>query len=224
MPRGQNSGGFTGPFAVRFHAPAYGEVVVRSPTSGVVLQRMSESAVVVAQGTTLKDIGNPAQMEVVADLLSREAAQIKPGDPVEITRWGGDGALPARVRTVEPFGMLKVSALGIEEQRVNVVIDFTQEAMKQAARLGHGYQVNATVILWRDEYALRVPLGALFRGEDGSWHVFEVQNGRAILRPVRIGHLNEDFGEVTGGLTKGAQVILNPSGLIQERTRVKPRD
>ncbi len=204
--------------------PSGGEVAVRSPTSGVVLRRLSESAGVVAQGTPLMDIGDPAQIEVVADLLSREAAQIKPGDPVEITRWGGDGALPARVRTVEPFGILKISALGIEEQRVNVVIDFARQAMKQAARLGHGYQVDATVILWRDENAMRVPVGTLFRGENGGWHVFEVQSGRARLRPVTIGHLNEDFGEVTGGLTKGAQVILNPSGSIQDGTRVKPRN
>lgn len=204
--------------------PSGGEVVVRSPESGVVLRRLSESEGAVQQGTPLMEIGNPAQIEVVADLLSREAAQIRPGDPVEITRWGGDGALPGRVRTVEPFGILKISALGIEEQRVNVVIDFAGEAMPQAARLGHGYQVDATVILWRDANAVRVPVGALFRGEDGGWKVFEAENGRARLRPVRIGHLNEEYGEVTGGLAKGAQIILNPSGTIREGTRVTPRD
>ena len=128
------------------------------------------------------------------------------------------------MRTVEPFGILKVSALGIEEQRVNVVIDFAPEAMPRAARLGHGYQVDATVILWRDANAVRVPVGALFRGADGGWKVFEVENGRARLRPIRIGHLNEEFGEVTGGIAKGAQVILNPSGTIREGTRVTPRD
>ena len=204
--------------------PSGGDVVVRSPESGVVLRRLSESEGVTPQGTPLMEIGDPAQIEVVADLLSREAAQIKPGNPVEITRWGGDGALPGRVRTVEPFGILKVSALGIEEQRVNVVIDFAPEAMPRAARLGHGYQVDATVILWRDANAVRVPVGALFRGADGGWKVFEVENGRARLRPIRIGHLNEEFGEVTGGIAKGAQVILNPSGTIREGTRVTPRD
>jgi len=203
--------------------PSGGVVVVRSPESGAVLRRMTESEGVVAQGSPLVEIGDPAQIEVVADLLSREAAQIRPGDPVEITRWGGDGALPGQVRTVEPFGILKVSALGIEEQRVNVVIDFAQQAMPQAARLGHGYQVDATIILWRDANAIRVPVGALFRGEDGSWKVFEVVNGRARLRSVQIGHLNEEYGEVTGGLTRGAQIILNPSGSIQEGTRVKKR-
>ncbi len=204
--------------------PSGGEVVVRSPESGVVLRRLSESEGAAVQGTPLMEIGNPAQIEVVADLLSREAAQIRPGDPVEITRWGGDGALPGRVRTVEPFGILKISALGIEEQRVNVVIDFTPAARPQAARLGHGYQIDATVILWRDAKAIRVPVGALFRGEDGAWQVFEVENGRARIRSVRIGHLNEAYGEVTGGLAKGAQVILNPSGTIREGTRVTPRD
>lgn len=204
--------------------PSGGAVAVRSPESGVVLQRLSESEGVVVQGTGLMEIGDPARIEVVADMLSREAAQIEPGDLVEITRWGGEGALPGRVRTVEPFGQLKISALGIEEQRVNVIIDFAPEAAQKIARLGHGYQVDATVILWRDDNAVRVPVGALFRGDDGSWQVFEEDGGRARLRDVKIGHLNEDYGEVTGGLAKGARVILNPSGAISDGARVTQRE
>lgn len=204
--------------------PSGGAVAVRSPESGVVLRRLSESEGVVAQGTALMEIGDPARIEVAADLLSREAAQVKPGDLVQITNWGGEGALPGRVRTIEPFGQLKVSALGIEEQRVNIIIDFAPEAAQQIVRLGHGYQVDATVVLWRDASAIRVPVGALFRGDDGGWQVFVEDGGRAYLRDVQIGHLNEDFGEVTGGLTKGARVILNPSGAIDDATRVKQRE
>jgi len=205
-------------------APSGGAVAVRSPESGVVLRRLTESEGVVPQGTPLMEIGNPAQIEVVADMLSREAAQIKPGDGVEITRWGGNGALPGKVRRIEPFGQFKVSALGIEEQRVNVIIDIAPEAAPQAARLGHGYQVDATIILWHRENAVRVPVGALFRGEDGGWQVFEEDAGRARLRNVKVGHLNQDYGEVTEGLAKGAQVILNPSGAINDGTRVTERE
>ena len=204
--------------------PSGGAVTVRSPESGVVLQRLSESEGVVVQGWPLMEIGDPARIEVVADLLSREAAQIKPGDVVEITRWGGEGAVPGRVRVVEPFGQLKVSALGIEEQRVNVIIDFAPEVARQIARLGHGYQVDATIILWRKEDALRVPVGALFRGVEGGWQVFVADGGRPRLRNVEVGHLNEDFAEVPSGLETGAKVILNPSGNISDGTRVAARD
>ena len=204
--------------------PRGGAVAVRSPESGVVLRRFSESEGVTAQGTPLVEIGDPARMEVAADLLSREAIRIKPGDPVEITRWGGEGVLAGRVRTVEPFGSLKVSALGIEEQRVNVIIDFAPDAARRIARLGHGYQIDVTVILWRDPKAIRVPVGALFRGPDGAWNVFAADNGRARLRTVRIGHLNDDYGEVLAGLTPGTEVILNPSGDIADASRIRKRD
>ena len=204
--------------------PSGGSIAVRSPESGVVLRRMNESEGVIAQGTPLIEIGNPAQIEIAADLLSRAAAQIKPGDRVEITRWGGDGVLPGRVRSVEPFGQLKISALGIEEQRVNVIIDFSDGARQRIASLGHGYQVDVTVILWREEDVMRVPVGALFRGAEGGWQVFVIDGGRARLRDIEIGHLNEEFGEVLSGLEAGEQVILNPSGAIADNSRVRERD
>ncbi|MHA6332835.1 efflux RND transporter periplasmic adaptor subunit [Qipengyuania sp. CAU 1752] len=204
--------------------PSGGVVAVRSPTSGIVLRRLSESEGVVPQGMALIEIGDPARIEVVADLLSREAARIRPGNVVEITRWGGENTLPGRVRTVEPFGLRKISALGIEEQRVNVIIDFSPEAARQIARLGHGYQVDATVILWSAKSALRVPVGALFRGPEGGWQALVVEGGRAALHDVKIGRLNEDYGEVLGGLAKGAMVILNPSGAIADGSRVRERE
>lgn len=203
--------------------PNGGPVTVRSPESGVVLRRLVESEGVVAQGAPLVEIGDPARIEVVIDLLSREAVRVSPGDPVEITRWGGERPLPGRVRRVEPFGQLKISALGIEEQRVNVIIDFASEAARQIARLGHGYQVDATIVLWRDEEALRVPIGALFRGEDGGWQVFAIESGRARERAVRIGHLSDEYGEVLGGIEAGTQVILNPGSSVEAGTRVRAR-
>lgn len=203
--------------------PSSGTVAVRSPESGVLLRRLVESEGVVAQGTALVEIGDPARIEVVADLLSREAAQIKPGDAVKITRWGGEDALPGRVRRIEPFGRLKISALGIEEQRVNVIIDFAPDAARQIAPLGHGYQIDATVILWREDAVVRVPVGALFRGSEGGWQVFVEADGRARRRDVAIGHLNDDFAEVRDGLKVGERVVLNPSGNIEDGTRVSPR-
>ncbi len=203
--------------------PSGGTVAVRSPESGVLLRRLVESEGVVAQGTALVEIGDPARIEVVADLLSREAAQIKPGDAVKITRWGGEDALPGRVRRIEPFGRLKISALGIEEQRVNVIIDFAPDAARRIAPLGHGYQIDATVILWREDAVVRVPVGALFRGSEGGWQVFVEADGRARRRDVAIGHLNDDFAEVRDGLKVGERVVLNPSGNIEDGTRVSPR-
>jgi HlyD family secretion protein len=204
--------------------PSGGAVTVRSPESGVVLRRLVESEGVVGQGTELVDIGDPQRIEVVADMLSHEAAQIEPGDEVRITRWGGEDELRGRVRRIEPFGRLKISALGIEERRVNVIIDFAPLAAERVARLGHGYQVDATIILWRAEKAVRVPVGALFRSPAGGWEVFVVNGGRAELRDVTIGHLNNDFGEVINGLDEGMDVILNPSGNIEDGTRVTARD
>jgi len=203
--------------------PKGGEVAVRSPESGVVLTRLNESEGVVAMGTPLMQIGDPSQIEVVIDLLSREAVPVKAGAPVEITRWGGPNPLPGKVRLVEPYGRLKISALGIEEQRVNVIIDFDTKTAGQIAALGHGYQVDGTIILWRSDDVLRVPVGALFRGENGKWQVFVADGSRARLREVEVGHLNDDYGEVTGGLEPGMEVILNPGRTVEDGVRISRR-
>lgn len=198
-------------------------VPVVAPVSGSVLQVPSESEGMITQGTPLITLGDPGKIEVVVDLLSREAVSVKPGDRVEITQWGGPEPLIGRVKYVEPFGRLKVSALGIEEQRVNVVIGFDPAAARQAARLGHGYQLDATIIRWSKPDALRVPIGALFRGRDGAWHVFVVERGRARERAVKLDHVNDEHGEVISGLRKGEQVVLSPGNELGDGDRVKAR-
>ncbi|MCL6252346.1 efflux RND transporter periplasmic adaptor subunit [Altererythrobacter sp. KTW20L] len=198
-------------------------VPVRAPAAGSVLSVLRESEGVIAEGTELLAIGNPQSIEVVVDLLSREAVRVGPGNPVEITQWGGPDPLAGSVLRIEPFGRLKVSALGIEEQRVNVIIGFTGAAAAAAARLGHGYQLDATIILWQSDDVLRVPIGALFRGGDGGWRVFVEKGGRAREIAVSIGHLNDEFAEVTGGLEAGDQVVLNPANSLRAEDRIRAR-
>ena len=198
-------------------------VPVRSPARGSVLSVINESEGVVAEGTPLVTLGDPARIEVVIDLLSREAARVKAGDRVQITQWGGPDPLFGTVKRVEPFGRLKVSALGIEEQRVNVIIGFGSADLQKAGRLGHGYQVDATIILWSKTDALRVPIGALFRGADGAWNVFVVEGGRARQRKLTVGQINDEFGEVVSGLSNGEAVVLNPSNSLKDGARITAR-
>ena len=196
---------------------------VRAPAEGEVLSVINESEGVIAEGTPLMTIGNPASIEVVVDLLSREAVRVKPGDRVEITQWGGPDPLTGTVERIEPFGKLRISALGIEEQRVNVIIRFDAASASQGARLGHGYQVDATIGLWRADDTLRVPIGALFRGPEGEWQVFAVENGRARVRTVELGQINDQHAQLTGGLDEDATVIINPGSAIEDGMRVAPR-
>ena len=198
-------------------------VPVRAPASGAVLSVITESEGVIPEGTQLMTIGDPNAIEAVVDLLSREAVRVRPGNRVEISQWGGPEPLVGLVERVEPFGRLKVSALGIEEQRVNVIVGFEGPAAQQAARLGHGYQIDATVLLWSSQNALRVPIGALFRGPDGDWRVFVNDDGRARQRTVRLGHLSDEFAEVLGGLAEGDEVIVNPANSLEEGAKVRPR-
>uniref|UniRef100_UPI0013D9660F efflux RND transporter periplasmic adaptor subunit n=1 Tax=Sandarakinorhabdus rubra TaxID=2672568 RepID=UPI0013D9660F len=199
------------------------EVPVRSPASGTVLSVLRQGDAIVPEGTELMTIGNPADIEVVLDLLSRDAVKVQPGATVQISQWGGDTPLIGRVKRIEPLGRLKVSALGIEEQRVNIIIGFDAGMAAKAARLGHGYQLDATVVLWQAPAVLRVPIGALFRGADGGWRVFVIADGRARSQAVTIGHINDEFGEVLAGLAAGQRVVLNPGSLVADGSRVKPR-
>lgn len=198
-------------------------VPVFAPASGSVLSVITESAGVIGEGTPLVTIGNPREVEAVVDLLSREAVRVKPGDRALITQWGGDAPLVGHVERIEPFGRLKVSALGIEEQRVNVIIAFDQAAAAQIARLGHGYQIDATVVLWSKADALRVPIGALFRGTDGAWRVFAITSGRAQQRRVTIGHIDDQFAEVLDGLAENQPVVINPGNALADGARIKAR-
>lgn len=199
------------------------QVAVRAPVRGTILSVITESEGVIPEGTPLVTIGDPRQIEVVVDLLSREAVQVKVGDPVRIEQWGGSGTLAGRVQRIEPFGRRKVSALGIEEQRVNLIIAFDPASRAAGARLGHGYQVDATIVVWQQRDVLRVPIAALFRGEAGDWQVLVTANGRAALRRVRIGKINDEWGQVLEGLRAGEKVVLNPSPQLADGTRVTAR-
>jgi HlyD family secretion protein len=195
-------------------------VPVTSPVSGRVLRVLREDAGVVAAGAPLVEIGDLATLEIVADLLSDDAVKAEAGQRVRIEEWGGDGVLTGRVRRVEPFGFTEVSALGVEEQRVNVVIDLTDPPVRWA-RLGHGYRVEVRIVL-SDGAAMQVPLGALFRRADG-WALFVVEDGRAVERSVTLGRRTALSAELTDGAMEGARVILNPSDRIGDGVRVTER-
>ncbi|WP_237065245.1 efflux RND transporter periplasmic adaptor subunit [Microbulbifer guangxiensis] len=196
-------------------------VPVTAPVSGRVLRLQQESERVVIAGTPLVEIGNAAELEVVVDLLSRDAVQVEPGAPAEFTSWGGDKPLTGRVRLVEPFGFTKISALGIEEQRVNVIIDFT-EPRQRWSRLGHGYRVDAAIRIWRGEDVLQVPTGALFRHR-GEWAVFRLRGDRAERVVVKLGQNNGLQAEVLEGLQEGETLVLHPSERISEGVLIEER-
>ena len=196
-------------------------VRVLAPASGRVLKIIQDSEATILPGTALVDIGNPLDLEVVADLLSTNAVQIKVGAPVRIDGWGGQPIKGTVVR-VDPAGFLKVSALGIEEQRVRVTIDFS-DPPETWASLGHDYRVVVHVTTWSAPDALTVPVSALFRKGD-QWAVFADENGRAKTVPVNIGHRNNRMAEVLSGLAAGDRVVLHPSDRIADGSRLAQRD
>jgi HlyD family secretion protein len=196
-------------------------VRVLAPASGRVLKIVQDSEATVLPGTALVDIGNPLDLEVVADLLSTDAVQIKVGAPVRIDGWGGQ-PVRGKVVRVDPAGFLKVSALGIEEQRVRVTIDFS-DPPETWASLGHDYRVVVHVTTWSAPDALTVPVSALFRKGD-QWAVFTDENGRAKTVPVQIDHRNNRMAEVLSGLAAGDRVVLHPSDRIADGGRIARRD
>ena len=196
-------------------------IVIHSPIDGVVLRRYRESEGMVPAGEPLIEVGNTDRIEIVADFLSSEAVRIESGDPVVIEQWGGGDPLAGTVRRVEPSGFMKVSALGVEEQRVNVIIDFENPA---AARpLGDGYRVEVRVVVWNDDEVLKVPVGALFRRE-GEWAVFVINGGNAEVRTIGLGHRNELEAEVLEGLQPGEGVVLHPPDTLEGGSRVEMRE
>jgi len=197
-------------------------VSVYSPVNGRVLRIVNESEGVVGSGTPLVEVGNPDLLEVVVDLLSADAVRVQAGQRVLIEAWGGDEPLDGVVQRVEPFGFTKVSALGIEEQRVNVVIDITSPR-ERWARLGHGYRVEPRIVLWESSDVLRVPLSALFR-QGERWAVFVERDGRAELREVEIGQGNGLHAEVRSGLEAGERVVLHPADRVSPGVRLAERD
>ncbi len=194
-------------------------VTLRAPVDGEILRVIEKSETVVAPGQALVEIGDPADLEIVVDLLSQDAVRIAPGQRAVIDGWGG-APLEASVRRIEPYGFTKVSALGIEEQRVNVRLDILSPP-EVWARLGHGYRVDVSVIT-TDAEVLQVPLGALFRHGAG-WAVFVAEDGRARLRAIETGARNTMAAEVLSGLAEGEQVVLYPGDAVSEGTLIAAR-
>lgn len=196
-------------------------VQIRAPVTGRVLKIVQDSEAVVQPGAPLVEIGDPLDLEIVAELLTTDAVRIQQGVAVRIEGWGGP-LVRARVTRVEPAGFLKVSALGIEEQRVRVIIDFTDPPAAWS-RLGHDFRVIVHVSVSRADNALNVPVAALFRQRD-QWAVFAVKDGRALVRPVEIGQRNSRVAEVLSGLAEGERVVLHPSDRVRDGTAVEQRE
>lgn len=192
---------------------------VRTPVAGQVLKVVQESEATVAVGAPLLEVGQPAELEVVVDVLSTDAVQIKPGAPVRLLRWGRVEPLEGRVRRVEPAAFTKVSALGVEEQRVNVVIDLTSPAEKWQS-LGDGYKVDASIIVASLDNVIKVPVSALFR-DGGQWAVFTVVNGKAARRVVQLGRRGGLEAVVEKGLQPGEKVIVHPGDSVRDGLRIK---
>jgi HlyD family secretion protein len=195
-------------------------IELRAPVSGRVLAIHQESEAVVQAGTPLIDIGDPRDLEIVVDLLSSEAARIKPGSAARIEGWGGP-QLQGKVRRIDPAGFTKISALGIEEQRVGAIIDLI-DPPEAWPRLGHEFRVIVNITSWSSEDALTVPVAALFRRGD-SWAVFVIRDGRARSTLVEIGQRTNRVAEVLAGLSSGEQVILHPSDRITDGVAVAAR-
>ncbi len=188
---------------------------IRSPVAGRILRIPDASERVVGSGVPLMTIGDLSKLEVVIELLSEEATQVKPGMPVILDGWGGSQSLKARVQRVEPYAFTKISALGVEEKRTNVVADFE----KTPESLGDGYRVNAHIVVWAADDVVKAPASALFRCEE-SWCAFVIEKGHAKRRTVQAGHRNAQDVEVLAGLDRGETVIRHPSNQIDEGVRV----
>jgi HlyD family secretion protein len=195
---------------------------IKAPIDGVVLRLFLESESVVTAGSPILEVGATEDLEIVADYLSRDAVRIEPGALVLIDRWGGDGVLDARVRRIEPSGFTKVSALGVEEQRVNVIIELLTPYPERKT-LADGFRVETRIVVAECDGVVQVPSGSLFRQGEG-WAVFVVENGRARLRSVELGARTPAAVEVRAGLSEGENVITHPGDKIAEGVRVVARN
>jgi HlyD family secretion protein len=203
-------------------SPGGRAIEIHAPVDGVVLKRHHESEAVIPSGEPLLEIGDPTRLEVVSDLLSTDAVRVSAGDPVEMVQWGGGQPLAGRVRRVEPSGFMKVSALGVEEQRVNVIIDFA-DPLAASRLIGDAYRVEVQIVIWAGTDVVQVPVGSLFRrGTD--WAVFVVDNRRANIRTITIDHRNGTAAQVTKGLDAGSTVVLHPPDTLTDGARVKTRE
>lgn len=197
-------------------------IEVKSPVSGRLLKVMQESETVVAPGTPILEVGDPADLEIEAEILSRDAVAIHSGDPVDMEQWGGEDPLKGRVRRVEPAAFTKISALGVEEQRVIVLSDLV-DSPDVAKRLGDRFRVEVRVAIWRADGVLIVPAGALFR-EGNAWKTYVLRGGRARQTAVSVGHSDGRLTEILSGLQVGDEVLLHPPDTVSDGTRVKKRE
>lgn len=195
-----------------------GTVMVSAPADGVVLRRLRESESVVPAGEPLLELGDPRQLEIVVDLLTADAVRVEAGARAMIEQWGQDAVLDARVRRIEPAGFTKLSALGVEEQRVNVMLQPSDPAA--CAALGDAYRVDVRIVIWEAQDVLKVPTSALFRAGE-QWAVYVVRDGRARRALIEIGHQTSREAEVTMGLSEGTQVIVHPGDMVREGVRVR---
>jgi HlyD family secretion protein len=209
------------PAARRAAASACECVKVFAPVTGKVLRVVRESEGQILSGEPILEVGDPTRLEIVADLLSSDAVEVTPGQRAIVGGWGGGTPLDAVVRRVEPFGVTKVSALGIEEQRVNVLLDFVTPR-ERWGRLGHGFRVEVAIVTWEAPSVARVPFSALFRDGD-AWAAFVLADGRAALRRVEIGHQNGLAAEVRAGLRVGDRVVVYPSDRVRPGVRIEAR-
>lgn len=196
-------------------------IEVKSPVSGKVLGVLQESETVVSPGTRILEVGDPQDIEIEAEILSRDAVTIRPGDAVDVEQWGGDSSLKARVRRVEPAAFTKISALGVEEQRVIVLCDLL-DPPESAKALGDRYRVEARVAIWQGDDVLVAPAGALFR-EGNLWKTFVQQNGEAKAVVVDAGRSDGRRTEILSGLKAGDRVLLHPPDTVRDGTSVKER-
>lgn len=200
---------------------------IKAPASGRVLRVLQESAAVVQPGAPLVEVGDPSDLELVVDVLSSDGVAILPGAAVSLEQWGGEQPLRGRVRRVEPAAFTKISSLGVEEQRVNVIIDFVDPPEARAG-LGDGFRVEARIETWNASEVLTVPLGALFRhgggpGTPQSWALYRLEDGRAVVRKVEVGKRNANQAEIRAGLEADDRVVVYPSDRVHDGARVRAR-
>lgn len=193
------------------------ELQLVSPVDGYVLRIQEPSARTISAGTSIMTIGDPTRYELVVDVLSTDAVKITPGALMYLEEWGGDKALRAKVRKVEPVAFTKISALGVEEQRVNVIAD----PIDALGPLGDGYRIEARIVIWASDKVMKVAGSSLFRVGD-AWHIFVIEEGRARERTVKVGHRNQDEAQILSGLAVNTQVIRYPNNQLEDGMRVVP--
>jgi HlyD family secretion protein len=197
------------------------QLEIASPIEGIVLRVLRESEGVVATGEPLVELGDPSALEIVVDILTADAVNVVPGAEVRIENWGGDAALTGHVRRVEPSAFSEISALGVREQRVNVIIDLDSERSEWQS-LGDGFRIEAKIVIWREDEVLKIPSSALFRHE-GDYHVFVVRDGAAARTKVTVGRNNGLEAQILEGLSEGAEVVVHPSDRVIDGVAIERR-